>query len=168
MSRSLVLFLASVFVVAPASAQDEDIFRGIDVTAFFSEDDPDSTLRWSLLDEFREQLSLRGIPEEGRHQSRWFIEFRRAEIDGARQIILAVTRTDRIPEEIVELGAEHEAFYMQMSFRELPEEGKVARIAFSRSWMENYHAVRGQEILIFEPSQAEKAISEYVDRILSA
>ena len=158
--------LLIVSLAGTASAQLNTEQWGVHVTAFLLEDGA-MTLKKELLNEFRTQLELRGIPESAEYQTQLLLDAKQVEIGGESRIILSVSRMEALPGEVVDLGAENQAFYLRMSMNDLPPEGKFVRQEMSRDWMKQFFITSGQELFLLKSSDVERIVSEYVDDLIS-
>ena len=165
-SKTLFFLLVSILLLCTsARGQRPGSTTGIEVTADFIEGDVADGTKKALLDEFRKQLRLRSQPESGEHQLLWFLQTEKLDEGQNARIIVSITRMLRLPEEVIELGADNEAFYLRQTPLDLPAEGKVVRQSFSRDWMEHFHEIQDVDILVFRPSEMEQSISDYIDRL---
>jgi len=165
MSRRLVWLFVLLAVVLPATAQPAPGAFGVEVTAIFQEDEgPSAALKRKILSEFKEQLSLRGIGENGRVQHRWLIDAEELVSGNESLIVLSITRMEALPEPFIEFGAENEAYYMRDSMKDLPSEGSAVRKAFSRDWLKQFDSIFDQVMLIVQPSELERSISGFISQ----
>jgi hypothetical protein len=161
----LFLLVSILLLCTSARAQRPGSTTGIEVTAAFTDGDFADGTKKAVLGEFRKQLRLRSLPESGEHQLLWFLQAEKLDEGQNARIIASITRMLRLPEEVIELGADHEAFYLRQTPMDLPPEGKAVRQSFSRDWMGHFHEILDVDILVFRPSEMEQSISDYIDRL---
>ena len=168
MLRSFLCFLLVLtFLSSAASAQLATESRGVHVTAYLSETDGSLTLERQLIDDFRAQLDLRGIADEGSYQLQLLLDAKQVQIGGEARVILSVTRMESLPGAVIELGAKNEAFYLRTSMTDLPPEGKFVRQEMSRDWLGQFFNIYRQVLYVVEPSELERTVSDYVDELVS-
>lgn len=161
--------LLLVSLAGSVSAQLNPEQRGVYVTAILSESDGTFALEIELLNEFRTQLELRGIPESAEYQIQLLLDAKQVEIGGESMVILSISKMEALPGEVVDLGAENEAFYLRRaSTKDLPPEGKFVRQEMSRDWMKQFFNIHDQALFVIAPSELERTVSEYVDDLISA
>jgi len=165
MSKRLVWIVALMAVVLSARAQSAPEAFGVEVTAIFQTDEgPSAVLKRKILSEFKEQLSLRGIAENGRLQHKWLIDAEELVSGNESLIVLSITRMEALPEQFIEFGAENEAYYMREPMENVPSEGSAVRKAFSRDWLRQFDSIFDQVMLIVQPSELERSISGFISQ----
>ena len=86
------------------------------------------------------------------------------------QLALSVVTLYRLPEPVVQLGKESEAFYMMMSEskrRGFDPEGKHMREYVSEEYMRQFSDVQGHYVEMVSKSELQEALEEIVDKFLN-
>lgn len=168
MSRVVFLFVFIGFIrIQGTAAQVILPEHGVYVTAILSDSDGTEALERDLISQFRSALKTRGVPESGRAQTRVLLDAREVKVGEEVMIVLSISRMDRIPDEVIELGVENEAFYLRTSSEDLPSEGKAVRQSFTRDWMEQFFNIHHQSLYVVKSDDVSFRIAEYVDALVS-
>jgi len=169
MTRVVFLFVFIGFIHIQGTAAQVILPEyGVYVTAILSDSaGTEGALELEIISQFRSALKTRGVPESGRAQTRVLLDAREVKVGEEMMIVLSISRMDRIPDEVIELGVENEAFYLRTPSEDLPSEGKTVRQRFTRDWMEQFFNIHHQSLYVVKRDDVIFRIAEYVDELVA-
>ncbi|MEM9666278.1 MAG: hypothetical protein AAF970_15180 [Bacteroidota bacterium] len=148
---------------APAEAPRGVLVRYIEI----GEPTHDQLLR-RLDDAFRRQLQLQGRPASDEGTRHLTLILDGVLHDETGRLALSITTMRSLPELVVELGAQAEAFYENASADELPTDGAFVRQYVTREWLRQYDRLVEQDLRIVEPDALEEVAAEVVAQLPSS
>lgn len=157
--RSLLLVLLAVFFgIAHAQAHSIDGDGPTVAVLAMASEDGFSPAQQLAIAAFEEAVRARGLNRAGDRHITLFIDAVEIDGDPEGRLAVSVTVLSMLPEKIVELGAEAEAFYVAagLAGEALPEDGVHVRRWMSADWLRQYHAIQGQHLFL--------AVAEALDR----
>ncbi len=162
--KTIALFCVLILCSTLAQAQVPDAPQGIKVTAFFSEDPQNQQLEQEIITFLEQQLDQRGVARTGTHQTILLLDARL--LSQTQEVVLSVTKMQALPQAVLDVGATEEVFYLSTASVEPPAdlsaEGRRVRQYMSREWLDQFHHVIGQELLVFPRAELAAELSDFV------
>ena len=156
----LALFVASA---SPASAQYASPDMTFSVTAAYGEE-KDQPLEGRVMEMLRAQFQEKGVTES--EAPDWVFLVGAARLEESGHVALSVVTMHALPEVVVQMGKEKEAFYLNASDEEraaFPEEGRHIRQLMSEEFMRQFAMAQDQDLLVVEERALEDAVAEIVE-----
>lgn len=140
----ILLALCSTHVQAQALSD-------IQVAAFYSENAEDRQVEEEVVHHLQEHLRSPGRSQRGKSQTVLLVDARW--LAYTEEVFLSVSVLQALPQEVLDLGASEEVFYLAMEKgttpTHLPDEAREVRQQMSRDWLAQFQQVVGQHLLIF-------------------
>ena len=165
MKTQLALLGLTFLLSSHGFAQSEKPQFGVHLTSVTMSPDDDETLVREVASHFANALQKRGIPSRGLYQVMLLVDA--TEIADRDEREVSVTTMERLPDAVVEMGAQQEAFYLAWDRSKLPDDGSMIRQYVSRDWLEQYHSVRAQYLRVIPRAQLEAVAEEIVAAVVS-
>ena len=167
--HALLLVLLTLFAASasPALAQYASYDMTFSVTAAYGEE-KDQDLEKRVMETLRTQLQAKDIEES--EAPDWIFLIGAAKLEESGQVVLSVVTMYALPEAVVQMGRQEEAFYLNASDEEraaFPKEGAHVRQAMSEDFMRQFAMAQDQDLLMVEESALETAIAEVVERFFA-
>lgn len=152
MRRLLSLLFAFGLTVNLALASDQDP-PTVTVDAMAHTADGFTVLQQQALEAFNGAIQTRGLDQPSERKVSIFVDA--VESDHTEMIALSVTVFSELPEEVITLASETEAFYLasRLDREDLPGEGAHVRRAISEDWIREYRMIQNHSLLIIDPAE---------------
>ncbi|MFA5804350.1 MAG: hypothetical protein WC879_06870 [Melioribacteraceae bacterium] len=94
----------------------------------------------------------------------WELVISVKEITEKEEIVISVTQMAALPEKVIEIAAENEVFYKDVSdTKKFPPEGKEIRQMISREFIFNFREAKYNQIIITEKSKLKDACENIIN-----
>ena len=132
------------------------------------------TLDEALVTEYRAAINLLTDALEARGGQRnelegWLFLIGLSKEDASNNVALSIVTMQRLPEQIVQIGKENEAFFLRVSAEEretFEPEGKHIREFVSEEYMRQFADIQGHYVEIVKKSELKEGIEAIVDRFI--
>lgn len=163
--KAILIGACFVFVMSmTANALANESGVGVKAGAIHVDEAAVDELKGQIVDLINAQLRAQGVPTEGHEKVFLLIDAR----ESGDIVAVSITRLVRLPDAVIELGAQAEAFYPDAETLPASDDGRKVRQHMTRSWLEQYHDILGQEMFIVSrgelQSGIESAIATYGER----